>query len=142
MTTGTTTGTTKSGAYAELSKIVQIYQTVLPKWTFPFVTLTAAACAVFFAWFGGNYLFHESTLWPRLFYSWMIALLEYVFLIIGIGGSVEVLHYSQNTISILIHAFQLIAYFVLNLFTTKVEFTWKQYLSMIFIFISIVLLVI
>jgi uncharacterized protein (DUF486 family) len=132
----------QSGSFKELKQIIDIYQSFLPRYTFPVVFLSIAACAVFFAWFGGNYLFHSSSLSQRIVYSWFIALIEYIFLIIGIGGSVEVLSMSQNTISILIHALQLIAYFILNLFTTKYELTWKHYLSIMFIFSALILLLI
>lgn len=132
---------TKSGAYPQLKYIVNAYGKFLPVSTYPWVMLSIAACAVFFAWFGGNYLFHDSPLIQRMIFSWFIASFEYLFLLPGIGGSIEVLNYSQNSIAIIVHVLQLIAYFILNLFTTEYKFTWKHIIAFLLMIISLVLVV-
>ena len=119
----------KSEAYPVFKQIVETYSRYLPVATYPWVMLSAAACAVFFAWFGGNYLFHDFTFFPRMFFSWSISLIEYSFLLPGIGASVEVLGYSQNSLAVVIHALQLGAYFLLNIFTTKSPYTWRHYVA-------------
>ena len=116
----------RSKAYPQLKAIVSAYGQYLPVSTYPWVTLSVAACSVFFAWFGGNYLFHDYSLWPRMLCSWSISALEYSFLLPGIGASVEVLGYSQNSLAVIIHALQLAAYFVLNMFTTQSPITWRH----------------
>jgi len=130
---------TKSGAYPQLKYIIDNYGKFLPISTYPWVMLSIAACAVFFAWFGGNYLFHDYPLIQRIIFSWFIASFEYTFLIPGIGGAVEVLGYSQNSISIIIHGLQLIAYFVLNLFTTEYKFTLRHIVAFIMMIIAMFL---
>ena len=129
----------KSGAYTTLKKIVNIYSSVLPSWTFPIVTLTIASCSVFFSWFGGSYLFYNFPLIQRMFCQWLFTIFEYLILLPGIGGSVEVLGYSQNSLAVLVNAFQLIVYFILNKFTTKVVFTWRHYTSSLLIIFAILL---
>jgi len=130
-----------SGAYPTLKQIVKVYASVLPTWTFPIVTLTIASCSVFFSWFGGSYLFYKEPLLPRMFYQWLFTMFEYSILLPGISGSVEVLGYSQNSLAILVNAFQLIVYFVLNKFTTKVVYTWRHYVSCMLILIAIALVI-
>jgi uncharacterized protein (DUF486 family) len=131
----------KSGAYSSFKRIVDAYTTILPAWSFPFVTLSIAGCSVFFSWFGGTYLFFHDPLLTRMIRQWMFTIIEYSVLVPGIGASVEVLGYSPNSLAVLSNAFQLIAYFILNLFTTKVPFTWRQYTAFALIITAIVLVV-
>jgi uncharacterized protein (DUF486 family) len=131
----------KSGAYSSLKQIVDAYTSILPAWSFPFVTLSIAACSVFFSWFGGTYLFFHDTLLTRMIHQWMFTIIEYSVLVPGIGASVEVLGYSPNSLAVLSNAFQLVAYFILNLFTTKVPFTWRQYTSFGLIITAVALIV-
>ena len=130
---------TKSAAYPQLKAIIDTYSQILPRATYPWITLSFAACAVFFSWFGGNYLFHESALLPRMFFSWLITALEYSFLLPGIGGSVEVLGYSQNSLAIIVHALQLVAYTILNRFTTKYPFTWRHAIAFPLMLVAVLL---
>ena len=131
----------KSGAYVDLKQIIDIYSSILPTWSYPFVMLSISSCFVFFSWFGGSYLFHSAPLLERMFYQWIITAGEYLFLLPGISASVEVLGYSQNSLAVFVHALQLIAYFILNKFTTKVHFTWRHYTSFFLIIIAIVLVI-
>lgn len=71
----------------------------------------------------------------------MFTVVEYSVLVPGIGASVEVLGYSPNSLAVLSNAFQLIAYFILNLFTTKVPFTWRQYTAFGLIITAVALIV-
>jgi uncharacterized protein (DUF486 family) len=135
------TENSKSGAYPTLKKIVSTYSYLLPSSSYPFVMLTISSCCVFFSWFGGNYLFHSVPLLERMFYQWLITAVEYLFLLPGIAGSVEILGYSQNSLAVFVHALQLIAYFILNNFTTKIVFTWRHYTSFFLIIIAIVLVI-
>jgi uncharacterized protein (DUF486 family) len=129
----------KSGAYPQLKKIVQFYSKYLPSWSYPIVTLTLASCSVFFSWFGGNYLFHTYPLFLRMFCQWLFTIVEYSIMLPGIGGSIEVLGYSQNSLAVLANAFQLLVYFILNKLTTKVTFTWRHYTATILIIMAILL---
>jgi len=128
-----------SKVYPEIKAIVDAYGRVLPVATYPWVTLSVAACAVFFAWFGGKYLFPTFTLYPRMLSQWSISALEYSFLLPGIIGSVEVLGYSPNSIAILIHALQLAAYFVLNLLTTQIPLTWRHAVAFPLMIVAVLL---
>jgi uncharacterized protein (DUF486 family) len=131
----------KSKAYDELKRIVEAYSKIFPKETYPWVMLSAASCAVFFGWFGGKYLFGNYELLPRMVSQWSISLIEYTFLLPGIGGATEVLGYSQNSMAVIIHAIQLTAYFILNIFTTKIPFTWRHAVSFILMIVAILLVV-
>lgn len=130
---------TKSGSFNQLKYIVETYGRFLPISTYPWVMLSIASCVVFFAWFGGNYLFHDTPLIQRMIYSWLITSIEYTFLLPGISASVEVLGYSQNSIAVILHALQLIAYFILNSVTTKYTFTWRHAVAFPMMIIAIIL---
>uniref|UniRef100_A0A6C0HYR0 Uncharacterized protein n=1 Tax=viral metagenome TaxID=1070528 RepID=A0A6C0HYR0_9ZZZZ len=132
---------TKSAAYPSLKQIVHVYSTILPTWTFPFLTLTIASCSVFFSWFSGTYLFYDQPLLTRMIRQWMFTVIEYSVLVPGIGASIEVLGYSQNSLALLSNVFQLISYFILNRVTTKVPFTWRQYTAFGFIIAAIFLVI-
>jgi uncharacterized protein (DUF486 family) len=75
-----------------------------------------------------------------MFFSWMITALEYSFLLPGIGGSVEVLGYSQNSLAVLVHAMQLFAYMILNFFTTKYPLHWIHFLAITLIIVAVLLI--
>lgn len=121
----------ETNAKSQLNNLINIYSSVLPKNTFPWVMLTLAAIAQFFAWFGGRYLFPKAGLYKRIFYLWCIAFIEFGILIPGIGASTEILGHSEAYLAILFHAFQLIVFFVLNRLTLKSPFTNKHLLSFI-----------
>ncbi len=129
----------KSGAYSSLKRIVDAYTTILPAWSFPFLTLSIASCSVFFSWFGGTYLFFHDPLLTRMIHQWMFTIIEYSVLVPGIGASVEVLGYSQTSLALLSNAFQIFAYLILNLFTTKAHVTWRHYTAIVLILTAIVL---
>jgi uncharacterized protein (DUF486 family) len=74
-----------------------------------------------------------------MFFQWLITGFEYIFLLPGISGSVEVLGYSQNSLAVFVHALQLFAYFILNHFTTKVVFTWRHYTAFLLIILAIII---
>jgi uncharacterized protein (DUF486 family) len=131
----------KSGAYSSLKRIVDAYTTILPAWTFPLVTLSIASCSVFFSWFGGTYLFFHEPLLPRMIHQWMFTMIEYSVLVPGIGASVEVLGYPQTSLALLSNAFQILAYLILNLFTTKASVTWRQYTAFALVITAIVLVI-
>lgn len=131
----------KSAAYPSLKAIVKAYTRIFPAWTYPIVTLIIASSSVFFSWFSGTYFFYHYPLFQRMVCQWLITIIEYSVMLPGIGGSIEVLGYSQNSLAILSNAFQLIMYFILNLFTTKVVFTWRHYTAYFFIFIAIALVI-
>ena len=131
----------KSGAYSSFKRIVDAYTTILPAWSFPLVTLSIASCSVFFSWFGGTYLFFHDPLLTRMIHQWMFTIIEYSVLVPGIGASVEVLGYSQTSLALLSNAFQIFAYLILNLFTTKAHVTWRHYTAIALILTAIVLVV-
>ena len=128
-----------SKVYPQIKAIVDTYGRFLPVSSFPWITLSIAACAVFFAWFGGKYLFPTMTLFPRMLAQWSISALEYSFLLPGIIGSTEVLGYSPNSLAIIIHALQLAAYFLLNFLTTKVPMTWRHAIAFPMMIIAVLL---
>ena len=131
----------KSGAYSSLKQIVDTYTRFLPAWSFPLVTLSIASCSVFFSWFGGTYLFFHDPLLTRMIHQWMFTMIEYSVLVPGIGASVEVLGYSQTSLALLANAFQIFAYLILNLFTTKAHVTLKHYTAIVLILAAIALVI-
>ena len=70
----------ETNAKTQLNKLVNVYSSILPTNTFPWVMLTFVAIAQFFAWFGGRYLFPKVGLCKRIFLLWCIALLQFVIL--------------------------------------------------------------
>jgi len=126
-------------AYPQLKAIVEYYGKFLPINTFVMVTLSLASAVVFFAWFGGDYLFGSFPLLQRMVMQWSLSILEYPFLLLGIGGAVEVLGYSQNSIALLIHALQLTGYFILNAYTTKDKVTLKNLASFLLVFLGLLI---
>ena len=115
-----------SSAHKEFLFIIESYEKLLPRWTFPYVGFTLAGMIVFVAWFGGRVLFPTFTLIPRILSLWSIALLEYIVLIPTIGASVEMLEIPESTLAVLIHAAQLAMFFLLNNFLLKSVFTLRH----------------
>lgn len=128
---------TQTAAYPQLQKLVSMYSKVLPTWTWPWVSLALAAVTQFFAWFGGSYLFPGTILPLRVLGLWLIAAIEYMILIPGIGASVEVLKISESTLAVIIHAFQLVAFFILNRFTLKANFTLKHAIAFALMIVAV-----
>lgn len=128
-----------SSSTPQLKSIVNFYSKYLPTSTYPWVMLTLASCCVFFSWFGGQYLFPNATLVPRMFYSWIFTAIEYSFLLPGIGASVEVLGMSQNTLAIILHAIQITVYLVLNKLTTNFEITKKHLIAFPLMVLSVII---
>lgn len=126
-------------ASSELIKITEIYNKYLPLKTFPWVMLSVASIVQFFAWFGGRYLFPNSTLINRVILLWLIAAIEFIILIPGIGASVEILGYSESFLAIIFHAFQLVIFYILNRFTLKAQFTKKHYIAFILMILSVLI---
>jgi uncharacterized protein (DUF486 family) len=129
-----------SGSYDQLNSIVNFYSKFLPRNTYPWVMMILSACCVFFSWFGGKYLFPTATLGPRMFYAWLFTAIEYSFLLPGIGGSVEILNMSQNSLAIILHAIQIGIYMLFNQFTTKSPFTWKHAISFPMMIIAVLII--
>lgn len=129
----------KTNASAELIKITETYNKYLPITTFPWVMLASAATVQFFAWFGGRYLFPNSTLLNRVILLWLIAGIEFLILIPGIGASAEILGYSESFLAIIFHAFQLVIFYILNRFTLKAEFTKKHLIAFILMILSVII---
>ena len=115
-----------SSAHKEFLFLIETYEKLLPRWTFPYVGFTLAGMIVFVAWFGGRVLFPTFTLIPRILSLWSIALLEYIVLIPTIGASVEILEIPESTLAVLIHAAQLAMFFLLNNFLLKSVFTLRH----------------
>ncbi len=115
-----------TGATPQLQKIINIYTKFLPAWTYPYVGFIIAGSVVFLSWFGGRLFFPNSSLLVRILGLWSIAFVEYSVLIPTIGASVEVLHMSESTLAVLIHAVQLTMFMILNKFTLKAPFTMKH----------------
>lgn len=129
----------KTNASAELIKITEIYNNYLPLKTFPWIMLASASIVQFFAWFGGRYLFPNSTLLNRVILLWLIAGIEFLILIPGIGASSEILGYSESFLAIIFHAFQLVIFYILNKFTLKAEFTFKHAIAFVLMILSVVI---
>jgi hypothetical protein len=130
----------KTNATESLIKIINIYNQYLPSYTYPWVILCLASIIQFFAWFGGRYLFPNATLIKRIFFLWLIAALEFIVLIPGIGASAEILGYSESFLAIIFHAFQLGIFFILNKYTLKAEFNNYHMFAFILMGLSIIII--
>lgn len=128
----------ETNAKTQLNKLANIYSSLLPLTTFPWIMLIFAAIAQFFAWFGGRYLFPKAGLCKRIFLLWCIALLQFVILIPTIGVSTEILGHSESFIVILFITFQLLIFIILNKFTLKSSFTKSHLISFILIIFAVI----
>jgi uncharacterized protein (DUF486 family) len=127
----------RTGSTTDLIKLVDIYKKYLPISSFSYVILCLASIAQFFAWFGGRYLFPNACLYKRIFYLWLIALIEFIILIPGIGASAEVLGKSESFLAIIFHAYQLIIFYILNKYTLQAEFTNNHMYAFILMIASV-----
>ncbi len=128
-----------TNAYNDLSKLTENYKKILPVSTFPWVMLAAASVAQFFAWYGGKYLFPKARLLKRIFFLWLIAIIEFALLIPGIGASTEILGYSESFLSITFLAFHLVVFFILNRFTIKAEFNKKHAIAFVLMITAVLI---
>jgi uncharacterized protein (DUF486 family) len=122
-----------------LDNILNSYTKILPKNSFPWIMLTLAAAAQFFAWFGGPYFFPDSSMIKKILSSWGFALIQLIFLVPGINVSVKLLGYSESYLSLIFHAIGLGAFIVINRFTLKSEFNKKHALAFLFIIIGTII---
>jgi hypothetical protein len=73
-------------------------------------------------------------------FLWLIAALEFIVLIPGIGASAEILGYSESFLAIIFHAFQLGIFFILNKYTLKAEFNNYHMFAFILMGLSIIII--
>lgn len=122
-----------------LNNILTSYTKIFPKNSYPWIMLTLAAAAQFFAWFGGPYFFPDATMTKKILTSWGFALIQLIFLVPGINVSVKLLGYSESYLSIIFHVIGIIAFIVLNRYTLKSEFNKKHALAFVFIIIGTII---
>ncbi len=122
-----------------LNNILTTYNKFFPKNTFPWIMLTFAGVAQFFAWFGGPYFFPKANMTKKILSSWGFALIQLMFLVPGINISVKLLGYSESYLSILFHVIGILAFVVLNKYTLKSEFNKKHMMAFIFIIIGTII---
>jgi uncharacterized protein (DUF486 family) len=123
----------------KLSYILDCYTKILPKNSFPWIMLTLAAAAQFFAWFGGAYFFPGASMIKKILSSWGFALIQLAFLVPGINISVALLNYSESYLSIIFHVIGIIAFIVLNRYTLKSPFNKIHGIAFIFIIIGVII---
>ena len=123
----------------QLNKLVNYYSKILPANSFPWVILSLAASAQFFAWFGGPYFFPDASMTKKILSSWGFALIQLIFLVPGINVSVKLLGYSESYLSIIFHVIGIIAFIVLNRYTLKSEFNKKHAIAFVFIIIGTII---
>lgn len=122
-----------------LNNILTSYTKIFPKNSYPWIMLSIAAAAQFFAWFGGPYFFPEATMTKKILTSWGFALIQLIFLVPGINVSVKLLGYSESYLSIIFHVIGIMAFVVLNRYTLKSEFNKKHALAFLFIIIGTII---
>lgn len=129
---------TRSAAYGQLSAIISYYNKILPKKSFPFIPFIIAAIFQSFAWFGGRFL-KDMTLVPRVLTLWIFALGEYLFMSPTMNASTEILNYSESALVILYQAITIMVFIVINILVYKNKLTWKHVVSFILLIIAIIL---
>ena len=122
-----------------LNSILNLYTKFLPKNTYPWVMLTLAAAAQFFAWFGGAYFFPKASMKKKILSSWIFAFVQLAFLVPAICVSVGLLNYSESYLSVVFHAIGLIAFVIINKYTLKSPFNKKHAIAFILIIIAVVI---
>jgi uncharacterized protein (DUF486 family) len=125
----------------ELKPLVHFYNTFLPLWSFPWVMLMLASLAQYFAWWGGIFLFPNVSLFSKIFFSWLIVLIEFIILIPSLSVSVELLGYDETYLTIITKLFQLIIFYAINKFTLNAPFSKKYIFSFIFMFLSFLVII-
>lgn len=122
-----------------LNNILNCYTKIFPKNSFPWIMLSIAAAAQFFAWFGGPYFFPNASMTKKILSSWGFALIQLIFLVPGINISVKLLGYSESYLSIIFHVIGIIAFVILNRYTLKSEFNKKHAIAFLFIIIGTII---
>ena len=131
----------ESVCYKQFRGIIDWYKNYLPEWSFTWVFLIFASIAQFFSWFSGKYFFPNVPVHKRVIYLWLIALIQYVFLIIGIGASSEVLEHDLVNLNLIIHVVQIFIFFIVNRMTIKEPINKKHLIATVLIFIAIFIVV-
>jgi uncharacterized protein (DUF486 family) len=123
----------------QLNNILNKYSNLLPRGSFPWVMLTLAAAAQFFAWFGGAYFFPGASMIKKILSSWGFALIQLAFLVPGINISVSLLNYSESYLSLIFHVIGIIAFVILNRYTLKSPFNKIHCIAFVFIIIGVII---
>ena len=129
-----------STSFNEYTELINNYSKILPKSSFVWVFLILASIAQFFSWYGGKYFFPNIGIKRRIIYLWLIAFIQYIFLITGIGASSEVLKLNITNLNIYIHAIQIIFFIILSKLTIKSEITTKHYIGTLLMLIAIMII--
>lgn len=124
---------------AEALRLLGAYTLFFPKATFPYVTLLIAGVLQVAAWFGARWFDAGYGLASRILGSWLLALLEYLFLIPGIHVSALLLKKSETLLVVYLHACQLAVFALANRFLLKNPFSWRKALALVLVVAAVYL---
>ena len=126
-----------TAATAQLAALYGAYQRVLPKWTFPYVTLGVAAVFQSFAWMSGPIFLGHLTLLPRILVLWMFAAGEYLFMSPTMNIGVEVLGLEEPLLVVIYQVMTLIIFMIIDVFVFKNRFRAKHVVAFALLAITI-----
>lgn len=123
----------QTAATGEMQRLINVYKSVFPLWSFPFLPLAIAAFFQSLAWLSGPILFHNFSLWPRLLILWLMAGGEYLFMSPAMNASVEILGMKEPALVVIYQIITLIVFMLVNMFVFKKPFAMKYFISFILI---------
>lgn len=123
----------QTAATGEMQRLINIYKSIFPLWSFPFLPLAIAAFFQSLAWLSGPILFHNFSLWPRLLILWLMAGGEYLFMSPAMNASVEILGMNEPALVVIYQIITLIVFMLVNMFVFKKPFAMKYFISFILI---------
>lgn len=123
----------KTKATNQLKFLLNLYEKVLPRATFPWIPLTLAAFAQVFAWTSGSRLLGKYTLVPRVLILWIFAAFEYSLMSPAINTGVEVLNMPEALLVVIYQVVTIVVFLFVNTFIYKNPFKIKYLLSFTFL---------
>jgi uncharacterized protein (DUF486 family) len=118
-----------TAATPQLKSLLNLYTTILPIKSFPYVPLVIAAFFQVFAWTSGSTMLSGLTLIPRVLVLWLFAAGEYTFMSPAMNAGVEVLGMSEPVMVVIYQVVTLVVFLIVNTLVYKNPFKLKYLIS-------------
>ena len=126
-----------TAATSQLKSLLDLYNKILPKWSFPYFPLTIAAFFQSLAWMSGPNLFQSVSLAPRMLIMWLLAGGEYLFMMPSMNASIELLNLHEPYLVVIYQVITLVVFMLVDLFIFKKPFHIKYVISFILLALAI-----
>ncbi len=127
----------ESASTPQLKKILDLYNKVLPSYTFPFIPFVIAAVFQSLAWVSGPIFFKNYTLLPRMLLLLLFAAGEYLFMSPAMNAGVEIYNMKESHLVIEYHITTLVVFIFINILVFKKSIEIKYIFSFIFCALAI-----